>query len=160
MTEQFRIAGVEKQSMVDGPGIRYSLFLQGCKHHCKNCHNPQTWDLEGGILVDYDDVLSDILKSKFNRITISGGEPFLQPEMLAKLCKDLKENNFNIWVYTGYTYEHLPNTDALKYIDVLVDGLFVEKLKDLSLKFKGSSNQRIIDVQETLKQNKVILYNV
>lgn len=154
-------------SIVDGPGLRMVIWTQGCTHNCKGCHNPQTHNLNGGYEVDTVEVISSIKKLRLQRgITLSGGEPFLQPEALEEIALEAKNNGLDIWSYTGFTFEQLldknnenyfKNLSLLKRIDVLVDGKFTESKKDISLKFRGSSNQRIIDVQSSLMQNKVVL---
>ncbi|MGL5560548.1 MAG: anaerobic ribonucleoside-triphosphate reductase activating protein, partial [Paraclostridium dentum] len=142
-------------SIVDGPGLRAVLWTQGCIHNCKGCHNSQTHDLVSGFEVDTSTISKEIEKLKLHRgVTLSGGEPFLQSEALAEVAKTCKDNNLDVWVYTGYTFEELTdkknpsyfnNLNLLRNIDVLVDGRFIEAKRDISLKFRGSSNQRIID---------------
>ncbi|MGX4601581.1 anaerobic ribonucleoside-triphosphate reductase activating protein [Faecalimicrobium sp. JNUCC 81] len=154
-------------SIVDGPGLRMVVWTQGCIHNCKNCHNPQTHDLCGGFEVDTKDIIDKLKILKLQKgITLSGGEPFLQPEALEEIAKEAKENKLDIWAYTGFTFEYLldkknpsyfKNLNLLKQIDVLVDGKFMEERKDISLKFRGSSNQRIINVQRSLKYKQIIL---
>lgn len=159
---QIRLAGkLSYDSIVDGKGLRMVVWTQGCIHNCPLCHNQQTHDLTGGTLVEIDDVVNEINAYTFKSgVTISGGDPFEQREALLELTKKLKENKTNIWVYTGYTYEQLLNYDIckeiFKYIDVLVDGPFINALKSDTLRFKGSSNQRIIDIKSSLLENKVI----
>ena len=156
-----RIAGFSNDSIVDGPGIRFTIFYQGCKHHCKNCHNPETWNFEGGNLVDNDDL---ILKIKSNPlldgVTLSGGDPMFQIESVIDLCEKIKTQlpELNIILYTGYTFEELQemskenkNIEVLqRFLDYIVDGRYIHELRDLTLHFKGSSNQRVIDVKKTL----------
>lgn len=157
-----KILGIHHDSVVDGPGIRDVIFFAGCEHHCKGCFSPESWNRDKG----YDLTVEDILKELDDRndVTISGGDPFhrLNREDLNVLVTAIKERtNKNIWVYTGYTYEELiyDNTcSALDKIDVLVDGEFHIEEKDLKLKFKGSSNQRIIDIQKTLKEKEIVLW--
>ncbi|MPN00916.1 Anaerobic ribonucleoside-triphosphate reductase-activating protein [bioreactor metagenome] len=143
------------------------VWTQGCIHNCKECHNPQTHDLCGGHEVDTQDIVDKIKTLKLQRgITLSGGEPFLQPEALEEIAREAKQNSLDVWSYTGFTIEQLldknnpsrfKNLNLLKQIDVLVDGKFEISKKDFMLKFRGSSNQRIIDVQKTLKLKKVVL---
>ncbi|MDK2565086.1 anaerobic ribonucleoside-triphosphate reductase activating protein [Romboutsia sedimentorum] len=154
-------------SIVDGPGLRMVIWTQGCIHNCKDCHNPQTHDICGGHEVEIDNIISNIKKLKLQRgITLSGGEPFLQPEALEVIAKEAKINNLDVWSYTGFTFEQLldsrnpnrfKNLNLLKHIDVLVDGKFELDKKDFNLKFRGSSNQRVIDVVKSLKYKKVML---
>jgi anaerobic ribonucleoside-triphosphate reductase activating protein len=159
---KIRIAGIITDSIVDGPGVRYTIFTQGCSHKCAGCHNPKTWDYNGGTLVEIDKIIKEIESLKYIKdITFSGGEPFDQPEPLTEMSGILKNKGYNILSFSGYTYEQLLNDSkklkALQYIDILVDGRFEIKLKSLSLKFRGSVNQRIINVQESLKANQVVL---
>lgn len=147
-----RIAGYLPNSTADGIGIRQVFFTQGCNHHCKGCHNPQTWKMDGGEDWPIHVIVSKVLSSP-HAITFSGGDPFYQADELFKIVKRLDRQK-NIWVYTGFTWEEIiKNSDysrVLPYIDVLVDGQFKEELKDSKLLFRGSSNQRIIDVRRTL----------
>ena len=153
-----RLSGIGSESVVDGVGFRMTVFTQGCKHNCKGCHNPQTHDLNGGEIVDLKFILDEADKDPLlDGVTLSGGEPFLQPKPLAVLCDELHKRKLNVWCYSGYTYEQLKElseTDGgvkelLEKIDVLVDGRYSEKERDLTLKFRGSRNQRILDMQKT-----------
>lgn len=160
-----RIAGIERHSAVNGPGIRYVCFFQGCAHRCKGCQNPDTQDLNGGTEYDTGILLQDIFSTKYlDGVTFSGGDPFCQPEALKEMAYALRERGINVWSYTGWTYEELQKgeagakaLEALKEIDVLVDGPFVLSLLSKECLFRGSTNQRLIDVQESLKQGKVVL---
>lgn len=137
---------VIKESIVDGEGLRYVIFVQGCPHHCKGCHNPQTWRTDIGNAITIESLLDDIKSNPLlDGVTFSGGEPMLQSEELTELAKEIKKLGLNIWCYTGFTYEQIKESkkDFLKYIDVLVDGKFIEELKCLG-EYYGSSNQRII----------------
>lgn len=158
---ELRIAGIVKESVVDGPGFRYVIFAQGCSHGCKGCHNPDTHDPAGGYAVDIEDLFADIKQCKnIDGVTFSGGEPFLQAEPFTKLAERLKEAGINILCYSGYTFEELLASNNKSYesllnlIDTLIDGPYVEELRDLSLAFRGSGNQRIIDVKSRLKEIK------
>lgn len=153
-----RIFGVVEESIVDGPGIRYSIFVQGCSHGCSGCHNPESHSPKGGELRSIESVLGGIRSNKLIAgVTLSGGEPFEQPHACAALAQQLKADGYNIWTFTGYLYEDLlkmsqANPDIaclLDNIDVLVDGPFVEELKSLELDWRGSSNQRVIDLAKT-----------
>lgn len=154
-------------SIVDGPGLRMVIWTQGCVHNCYGCHNPETHKLDGGIIVDTDKVIKEINKLKLQKgITLSGGEPFLQTKALSIIAKQAKNNNIDVWCYTGFKFEQLvdksnpsyfDNIKLLKYIDVLVDGKFNSEKKNLGLIFRGSSNQRIIDVQRSLNNKMVVL---
>lgn len=162
-SNKIRIAGKVDDSIVDGPGIRYTIFFQGCPHHCPGCHNPETHDFNGGHFEEIEDIVKEIKKNPLLLgVTISGGEPFSQKEELLTLVKEIRKTNLNIMVYTGYTFEYLINLDSvtkeiLSNIDYLVDGPFILKERDLELIFRGSRNQRYIDVKKTLKENKIIL---
>lgn len=163
VSNKIRIAGKVDDSIVDGPGIRYTIFFQGCPHHCPGCHNPETHDFNGGHFEEIEDIINEIKKNPLLLgVTISGGEPFFQKEELLTLVKEIRKTNLNIMVYTGYTFENLINSDSitkeiLSNIDYLVDGPFILKERDLELIFRGSRNQRYIDVKKTLKENKIIL---
>lgn len=165
-----RIAGTVNDSIVDGPGIRFTIFTQGCPHRCKGCHNPQTHDLYGGKIVTIDNLIIQIQSNPLlDGVTFSGGEPFLQAESLAELGKYIHAHtSLNIVTYTGYTFEELlsvSNVDKacmrlLEESDILIDGLFIESEKSYELRFKGSSNQRCINVKDSLLQNKIVLANI
>lgn len=154
-------------SIVDGPGLRMVIWTQGCIHHCYKCHNPQTHKLDGGVIVDTDCIIEELKKLKLHRgITLSGGEPFLQPKALSLIAKSAQLENLDVWCYTGFKFEYLINKEnplymynkaLLQYIDVLVDGKFVYEKKNIDLKFRGSSNQRIIDVKNSLEKEEIIL---
>ena len=157
-----RVAGLIKNSVVNGIGIRDTLFLQGCKHHCNGCHNPETWNLKGGTVQTIDELM-DEFKDSTNDITISGGEPILQfHEDLYHFMKRVhREQGKRFWLYTGYRYEELPNFVLImlsEFTDVLVDGRFELDKKDLTLQFRGSSNQRLIDLPKSVKEEKIILW--
>ena len=151
-----RVAGIVKESVVDGPGIRFAVFAQGCKHACKSCHNPETHALDGGELIDADTLVNNILESKhISGVTFSGGDPFLQPEEFSYISEKLKAENINIISYTGYQYEEIVKdkkmSKLLNNIDVLIDGRFNIEKKSLKLPFRGSSNQRIINIKASLE---------
>lgn len=156
------IAGFSNDSIVDGEGIRFTIFVQGCPHHCIGCHNPQTHSFKGGKEYDIEAVVKMFHSNPLiSGITLSGGEPFCQESTCAKIAEIAKTFNLNVWVYTGYTFEQLLSmrkTELLKYTDVLVDGKFEIKKKSLDLMYRGSSNQRLIDVKKSLALGKVILY--
>ena len=153
-------------SIVDGPGLRMVIWTQGCKHNCKGCHNPQTHSLTKGYEVDTKEIINKMASLKLQQgITLSGGEPFLQPAPLVEIAKEAKNMNLDVWSYTGFKFEELidrknplyfENVELLKYIDVIVDGPFIEEQRNLMLKFKGSENQRTIDVQKSLEAGYVI----
>jgi len=163
MEGTLRIAGQARESIVDGPGIRYTVFTQGCPHHCPGCQNPQTHDFAGGQDISLDKLLEDICRNPLvSGVTFSGGEPFSQPGPLATLAQELKKRRRHIMVYTGYTFEELLklNDPAVKqllsFTDLLVDGRYVAAKRNLNLRFRGSSNQRILNVPESLKTQKAV----
>ncbi len=157
---ELRIAGTVNDSIVDGPGIRFTVFVQGCPHNCRGCHNPQTHDFNGGTITDTEELLEKIKSNPLlDGVTFSGGEPFCQAGALASLGKEIKKLGLNIVTYTGYTFEQLYSSreqnnwnDLLKVTDVLIDGPFILEQKDWEIKFRGSSNQRYIDCQKSLEQ--------
>lgn len=165
------ISGTQSETIVDGLGLRFSIYLSGCTHYCKSCHNPETWNFKNG--EEFTDELFEKIKSDIRKsykildgITLSGGDP-LHPDNIETsyyIINELKKEfpKLNYWVYTGYSFEDLKkdNHKILQEIDILVDGEFKEELKDLSLKFIGSSNQRIIKCKESLKSNELILLNL
>lgn len=166
-TMKLNIAGVIKESIVDGRGMRYTVFVQGCPHHCHNCHNPQTWAFEGGTEKTTAEIFEDFKQNQWLRgITFSGGEPFCQPAPLAELARMVHEIGKDVTVYTGYTYEQLlqknsPDINALlSETDVLIDGPFVDELKNLELHFRGSENQRLIDMKKTAETGKITLLDI
>ena len=160
---------IKTDDMLNGDGLRVTCWVSGCSIRCFNCYNPQTWDFNSGIPFTDDtmqEILYDLSKPYIKGLTLSGGhplDPHNAPEVL-KIVKRVKMvfPNKDIWIYTGYVWEDIIKDDTLKEIlkrtDVLVDGAYVDELRDISLPFRGSSNQRIIDVQESLNQNKVILW--
>lgn len=161
MGVKLRINGIIEESIVDGEGIRFVVFTQGCKHNCPGCHNPSTHPVDGGERVDIESILKQALENPLlDGVTFSGGEPFLQAGPLSELAKGIKKAGLNITAYTGYTYERLlqiakDNDDIaslLSLTDTLIDGPYVEELRDLSLAFRGSKNQRIIDLSDKNKQ--------
>lgn len=161
-------ADLQTDSIVDGPGLRAVLWTQGCAHKCPGCQNAQTWDFDGGGLVPISMVFDAIDELEYqDGITFSGGDPMFQPEACNAIAEYAKKKGLNIWVYTGFTFEELIKLSAkkpiylefLKKIDILVDGKFVEEQKNLSLLFRGSANQRLIDVSKTLKTGSVVLFD-
>ena len=161
---ELKIAGTVNDSIVDGPGIRFTVFTQGCPHHCEGCHNPHTHDFSGGTVVDTDELLEKIRSNPLlDGVTFSGGEPFCQAEALAYLGKQVKELGLNVITYTGYTFEKLWSEretnhwkELLETTDFLIDGPFILEQKDWNIRFRGSSNQRYIDCQESLRTGTVI----
>ena len=164
-SNKIRIAGLTDDSIVDGKGFRFVIFTQGCLHHCKGCHNPETWAMDAGTLMDISEIEDKIAKNGLlDGITFSGGDPFYQPEPCAKIAKWAKDRGLNIWAYSGFLYEELINMPEVKefldLVDVLVDGPFILEEKSLLLNFRGSKNQRVIDLNETKKTGEIVLLNV
>jgi anaerobic ribonucleoside-triphosphate reductase activating protein len=166
---EIRIAGTESNSIVDGPGIRYTVFVQGCPHNCDGCHNPHTHSFDGGKIIDTDVIYESIIEDPLlDGVTFSGGEPFCQSTALYELGRKIKENtSLNIVTYTGYDFEYLlENKDRdsigklLEITDILIDGKFIKEQKSYELKFKGSRNQRIIDVKSSLESQKVVIADI
>ena len=159
-----RIANIVNDSIVDGPGLRLTVFVQGCVHNCEGCHNPDTHNLYGGKIVDTEYILSEFYSNPLlDGVTFSGGEPFLQQEPLSLIAEDIRANGFNVITYTGFTWEKLMEEKdkyygLLRHTDILIDGPFIERLKSYDIMFRGSSNQRAIDVFKSFSENKVILY--
>ncbi len=153
--EQIRIAGIEEESIVDGPGIRLVVFTQGCNHHCIGCHNPETHSFDGGELVDINKIV-DMVKDNplLDGITLSGGEPFEQAIECSILAKKVKELGLNVVTYTGYTFEEILQNNRFRNLllqtDILIDGEYDISKKSMMLQFRGSTNQRIIDVKRYL----------
>ena len=159
-----RLAGIIRESIVDGPGIRFVVFCQGCPHNCPGCHNPESHDFDAGTDVRIDRILGEIGKNPLLRgVTFSGGEPMCQAEGLIELASGVKEMGLTLTVFTGFTYEERISKEdgaingLLELTDLLIDGRYVEKKRDLTLKFRGSSNQRLIDMNETRKKGEVVL---
>lgn len=160
-----RLAGIVPESVVDGPGVRFVVFAQGCPHHCHGCHNPQTWDPEGGKEITVKEIIKMLKKKRkeIQGITLSGGEPFIQAEEMASLAREAKKMELDVVVYTGYIYEELlalslpGRKELLDLADVLVDGPFLIEYKDIALAFRGSSNQRVINLPATQGKGKVVL---
>lgn len=155
---QIKIAGLVPESIVDGPGIRFTVFTQGCPHHCPGCHNPQTHDFAGGEWKDTDEIIAQFQQNPLLKgITLSGGDPFVQPAACAELARAAHKAGKDVITYTGYTFEQLLSgivPDAgllLEETDILIDGRFEEEKKSLGLRFRGSSNQRAIDCKKSLK---------
>ena len=157
MQTKLRIMDFVYSSSVDGTGFRDVLFVNYCPHHCEGCHNPESWDKKNGKDITIEEAFENLTKSEITNVTFSGGEPFEQAEALTILAKMLKEKGKTIWVYSGYTFEQLiKSPEKLKLLelcDVLVDGKFEINNKGLNMRFKGSYNQRILDVKKSLKAN-------
>ena len=160
-----RVCGIERESIVDGPGFRYVLFVQGCPHRCPGCHNPESHDFEGGTDMTVEEVFADIIKNPHLRgVTFSGGEPFEQVPALLKLAGMIKEAGLSLMSYSGYTLEELrgrqdaETDELLGMLDILVDGRYVESLRNLTLIYRGSENQRVIDMNKTREAGEIRLY--
>lgn len=167
MSDTIRLFGLVTDSIVDGPGFRTSIFTQGCPHNCEGCHNPESHSYDGGTVWTLDDVEKKFSGNPLlDGVTFSGGEPFEQAAECAELAKRARAKSLNVWCYSGYTYEQLcakAETDGgvralLDALDVLVDGRFVLAERSLDLDFKGSRNQRVIDMQKTRESGAVVLW--
>ena len=159
-----RIAGIIRESIVDGPGIRFAVFGQGCPHNCQGCHNPDSHDFEGGYDCAINKILEEIDKNPLLKgVTFSGGEPFCQAEEFAELGEKIRERGLSVVTFTGYTYEELLDLSnesinrLLEVTDLLIDGRYEADKRDLTLKFRGSSNQRIIDMKKTRETGSMVL---
>lgn len=162
---EIRVFGVQGDSIVDGPGIRMAVFTQGCIHHCEGCHNPESHDPDGGKIYDTEKIIEFAGENPlYDGVTLTGGDPFYQPVQCAVIAEGVKKMGLNVWTYTGYTWEQLMSSGRedfmrlIKATDVLVDGRFEKDKRSLELKFKGSSNQRLIDVPASLEEGRVILW--
>ena len=164
-----RIAGIEPESFVDGPGIRFTVFTQGCHHNCPGCQNPQTHDFEGGHFIEREAIITMIKENPLlDGVTFSGGDPMDQAAALVPLAREIKERGLNLVIFTGYTYEQLMKLtpekpelfELLSFADILIDGPFVMAKKSLDIKFRGSWNQRIIDVQKSLVEGHVVIHQI
>ena len=155
-------SNLQSDSIVDGDGIRTVIWFQGCKHHCKECQNRETWNFDGGMEVDIEDIKEQLKKLKYQTgITLSGGDPFFQASAAAEIAKFAHSIGLNVWTYTGFTYDEIINAndekmELLKNTDVLVDGRFEIDKKSLACKFRGSTNQRVIDVKKSLEEGGVV----
>ncbi|WP_057767979.1 anaerobic ribonucleoside-triphosphate reductase activating protein [Cytobacillus praedii] len=148
-----KVMGIHHDSVVDGEGLRTVIFFAGCPHHCFGCHNPESWNLKNGKEMSVQEIMDEVLSNPLTDITFSGGEPFCQAKEVKELARELKKLNKNIWMYTGYKIEQLKSSEdkhvgeLLEYCDVLVDGPFIIEKRDITLPFRGSSNQRIIKLK-------------
>ena len=157
---------IRKMDISNGPGVRVSIFMQGCQFHCKNCFNPETWDFNGGKEFN-DEVIEKVLqlckKDHIKGLSILGGEPMnpINREGTTRLAKKFKENfpDKNLWMWTGFKYEDLKDEEVFKYVDVLVDGQYKDELHDPTLKWKGSANQRVIDIKKSRENNEIVIFN-
>ena len=165
---KIRLAGIVNDSIVDGPGLRLAVFTQGCRHNCLGCHNPETHSFDGGYEEDIDKIVKMALSNPLlSGVTLTGGDPFYQPEACLELADKLQGHGLSLIVYTGFTFEQLnelrKNDEIvdrfIHEIDFLIDGPFIKSQRDISLRFRGSTNQRIIDVQKSLFQHEIITLN-
>lgn len=157
-----RVLHIVEGTSVDGPGLRTSIYLAGCNHHCPGCHNPQSWDFKGGEERTLDELMEVIVYNEAP-VTLSGGDPLQQPEGTRALIHRIKQElGYNVWCYTGYTWEEIVADrallDVVRELDVLVEGPFIEAERDTTLHFRGSRNQRLIDVQRTLATGTITLW--
>lgn len=156
---KLRVLKIVDGTSVDGPGLRTSVYFAGCEHHCFNCHNPQSWAPDSGIEMTIPQIMEQIIENDFN-VTFSGGDPLFQIDGIIELAKEIKKSGKTIWCYTGYTYEQIISSNKysklLPFIDVLVDGKYIDKLRNIELRFRGSENQRIIDVKKSSANNLVL----
>ena len=155
-------SNLQSDSIVDGDGIRTVIWFQGCKHHCRKCQNPETWSFDGGIEFDIEDIKEQMKNLKYQTgITLSGGDPFFQALAATEIARFAHSLGLNVWCYTGFTYEEIIDAndekkELLKNTDVLVDGRFEIENKSLACKFRGSTNQRVIDVKKSLEKGEVV----
>ena len=161
----FRVFGSVQNSYVDGPGIRMAIFFQGCLHHCPGCHNPGSWPMYGGVKVDTEEFKKGLVKDPLIAgLTLTGGEPFLQPVAALDLARFARSRGLSVWCYSGYTFEEIREwqdnrKDLLESIDVLVDGRFEMEKRSLDISWRGSTNQRLVDVKKSLEKGEVVLYD-
>jgi len=162
-----RLSGLTPESLVDGPGLRYVIFTQGCPHRCPNCHNPTSWDMDTGKEFTVKEIIRMLKKQKkIQGVTFSGGEPFLQAAELSQVALAAHQLGLDVVTYSGFTYEELIEqgkndiniTALLSASDLLIDGKYIDAKRNTSLPFRGSSNQRIIKIQETQKTGKIVVY--
>lgn len=161
--DTIQVISIMEGTTVDGPGLRTTIYCAGCSHHCPGCHNPQTWNGDQGTTYTVDQLMDIIVKADMN-VTFSGGDPMFRPAGFAALARRIhQETDKTIWCYTGYTFEQIMEDNArrelLENVDVVVDGRFRQAERDLSLLFKGSRNQRLIDVRRSIMQQRAVLYN-
>ncbi len=163
MNRHLQIIKIVEGTSVDGPGLRTSVYFAGCAHACPGCHNPQSWNFTAGNDMSIDEVMQTVLYNDFD-VTFSGGDPFYQAEAIVPLAKAIRAAGLGIWSYTGFSFEELIASDdkykqeLLRLSDVLVDGPFIQSLRDTSLIFRGSANQRLIDVPKSLASGSVQLF--
>ena len=158
----YNVLAIMRGTTVDGPGFRTSVYLAGCSHACPGCHNPSSWDSEGGFGMSLEEIMEIVREEDFD-VTLSGGDPLFNPVALLPLVEALKKDGRNIWLYTGFLWEEILNDpDKLRVVenvDVVVDGPFIQNMRDTDLLFRGSSNQRLVDVRKSLETGKVVIYS-
>lgn len=159
------VIDIVEDTMVDGPGFRTSIYCAGCPNACPGCHNPQSWDIKSGRNMTTDEIMKVIEADPYANVTFSGGDPMFQPEGFTELAKAIHQRtDKNIWCFTGFTFEAIEKNprqqQLLQQIDVLVDGPYIQSLRDPDLMFRGSSNQRIINVRESLKKGSVVIHQL
>lgn len=156
-----RILDIIRGTTVDGPGFRTSIYFAGCRHRCEGCHNPQSWSFDGGKEMTIDEIMSVVEEEDFD-VTLTGGDPMYNIDALCELSDAIHQAGHNVWLYTGYTWEEIVDNDnlreAAKHVDVIVDSPFILELKDPDLLFRGSSNQRIIDVKKSVADDTIHLW--
>lgn len=166
---KLRLFGLANDSIVDGPGIRFAVFVQGCPHGCEGCHNPKSHDFAGGYDGDTEEILERILKNPLlDGVTLSGGEPFMQAKPLSALAREVRRHGMNVVTYTGFDFEYLIENaddsngymDLLRETDILIDGRFILEQRSIDLMFKGSKNQRILDVRKSLEEGRAVLHEI
>lgn len=169
MKKTVRLSGIAYESLVNGPGMRRVFFSQGCKHNCEGCFNPDTHDFNGGEELDMDSLIEDTLSNPMIKgVTFSGGDPLERALEFSYMAKAFKKAGLNVWCYTGYTFEYIIENmklnnflkELIENIDVLVDGRFELSKKDDSLRFRGSKNQRIVDVKRSLEKEEIVILDL
>ena len=162
MLERINILDIIRGTTVDGPGFRTSIYISGCRHRCHGCHNPESWSFELGNAMSLEEIM-DIVKEEDFDVTLSGGDPLYHPDWVAKLCDEIHKLNHTVWLYTGFTWEEIKDSpillEAINKCDVIVDSPFILELRDTDLLFRGSSNQRIIDVKRSMDSGEIILWH-
>lgn len=157
-----RVVDIVPGTSVDGPGLRTSIYISGCRHKCLGCHNPQTWDFDNGTLMSIDEIMTIVEENGFN-VTLSGGDPLFSIPEITSLVEAISKAGYTIWLYTGFTFEQLVALPGINHIlphlEAIVDGRFDQSQRDISLCFRGSTNQRIIDVQSTIKTGNITTFD-
>lgn len=159
---EIKVIDIIRGTTVDGPGLRTSVYLAGCNHLCDGCHNPQSWNPDNGQSMSVEQIIEIIKEEDFN-VTISGGDPLYNPNVAISLCREIKKYGYNIWLYTGFAWETIISNPAFRpiveIVDVIVDGKYQKELRDIGLRFKGSANQRIINVKESIKSGEIVIWH-